>query len=77
MENKHWERTYITSTVGTGYTNRNGSNYICRALTGTSDAIMERVSDGWTIEAHGIQRYQDGTIEWNYSSGGHWPKDEE
>ena len=33
---------------------------------------MKRVKDGWTLEAHTITMYEDGTIEWDYSTGGHW-----
>ena len=32
------------------------------------------ISDGWSLAAHGPQIYEDGTIEWNYSTGGHWPQ---
>uniref|UniRef100_UPI003FF0DD19 hypothetical protein n=1 Tax=Dysosmobacter welbionis TaxID=2093857 RepID=UPI003FF0DD19 len=33
---------------------------------------MKRVKDGWTLEAHTITMYEDGAIEWDYSTGGHW-----
>lgn len=64
-------RKYITPIVGLVYTNRNGDDYICRSVNG-SDGIMERIKDSWTLVAHGIQQYGNGTIEWNYSTGGHW-----
>ena len=28
------------------------------------------IASGWTLSAHGIVRYEDGTIEWDYSKGG-------
>ena len=34
---------------------------------------MERVKDGWSLTAHGVIQYADGTIEWNYSTGEHFP----
>ena len=37
-------------------------------------AYFTRLSDGWSLAAHGPQIYEDGTIEWNYSTGGHWPQ---
>lgn len=35
--------------------------------------VLERVSDGWTLLAHGICVYEDGSIEWDWSTWGHWP----
>lgn len=28
------------------------------------------------MTAHGICQYEDGTIEWDYSTGGHWTRSE-
>lgn len=55
------------------YTNHNGSRYRCKTTYDDGAAIMERISDGWTLLAHGIYMYDDGTIEWDYSTGGNWP----
>lgn len=45
-----------------------------RALSlGDHAAYMERVKDGWSLAAHGVIQYGDGTIEWNYSTGEHFP----
>lgn len=63
----------IAPEVGTVYTNRNGSEYRCKEFI-ADGAIMERLKDGWTLNAHGVQQYEDGTIEWDYSTGGHWPE---
>ena len=48
-----------------------GGEYICTS-SGYVDgnAIFRRKSDGWTIYAHGVGCYEDGTIDWNYSTGG-------
>ena len=40
---------------------------------GNHVAYMERVKDGWSLAAHGVIQYGDGTIEWNYSTGEHFP----
>lgn len=85
------EKQYIIPIVGRIYTNRNGQEYRCtnsrfydsdecrqRALAlGEHTATMERVKDGWTLVAHGVLEYEDGTIEWNYSAHGYFaPKSE-
>ena len=81
------ERKYIIPTVGQTYINRNGGEYLCtgnlfyetdaqrqRSISmGEHVAFMERVKDGWSLAAHGVIEYEDGTIEWNYSTGGHFP----
>lgn len=60
--------------TGRVYTNRNGSDYLCKAIREPGCYIMERVKDGWTLEAHIITMYPDGTIEWDYSTGGRWTR---
>mgnify|MGYP000848839660 FL=1 len=67
-----WEKSGTALYPGCAYTNHNGSDYLCKSIPDENSAIMERITDGWTLVAHGIQRYGDGTIEWDYSTGGHW-----
>lgn len=81
------DRQYIIPVVGQIYRNRGGGEYRCtgnsfymndaqeqRALAlGEHIAYMERVKDGWSLAAHGVIQYADGTIEWNYSTGEHFP----
>lgn len=67
-----WEKSGTTIIPGCTYTNHNGSEYLCKSIPDNNSAVMERVKDGWTLVAHGIQKYGDGTIEWDYSTGGHW-----
>ena len=81
------DKQYIIPVVGQIYRNRNGGKYRCtgnslylndaqkqRALfLGDHIAYMERVKDGWKLFAHGVIQHEDGTIEWNYSTGGHFP----
>lgn len=78
------KKQYIIPVIGQTYLNRNGEEYRCisnmtygneerarRALSlGEHWASMVRVKDGWSLTAHGIIQYADGTIEWNYSTGG-------
>ncbi len=71
-EQQHMSRNPVL-TVGEVYTNRNGSAYRCTSVSGPGRAILERVTDRWTLLTHGITVYEDGTIEWDYSTGGHWP----
>lgn len=81
------EKRYIIPVAGQTYINRNGGEYRCtgnmsyeskereqRALSlGEHWASFVRVKDGWSLTAHGVIQYADGTIEWNYSTGGHFP----
>lgn len=81
------DKQYIIPVVGQIYHNRGGGEYHCtgnrlymsdeqqrRALSlGDHAAYMERVKDGWSLAAHGVIQYGDGTIEWNYSTGEHFP----
>lgn len=81
------DKQYIIPVVGRIYHNRSGGEYRCtgnrlymsdeqqrRALSlGDHVAYMERVKDGWSLSAHGVIQYGDGSIEWNYSTGEHFP----
>lgn len=72
------EKKYIFPITGRIYRNRNGRDYLCiqtirHTLPDDSLAVFERITDNWHLVAHGVMQYEDGTIEWNYSSGGHWP----
>ncbi|WNX85814.1 hypothetical protein RWV98_05965 [Agathobaculum sp. NTUH-O15-33] len=71
----HPTRHFALAT-GKVYTNHNGSDYLCKTVREPGCYVMERVKDGWTLEAHVITMYPDGTIEWDYSTGGHWPSSE-
>lgn len=60
-------------TVGQVYRNLNGQDYKCLRNVEPGVVELERVSDGWTLLAHGIRVYEDGGIVWDYSTGGRWP----
>lgn len=68
------QSTRITPETGTIYLNHNGNEYLCTKVNEDGSAIMERLKDGWTLTAHGVCQYEDGTIEWDYSSGGRWTR---
>lgn len=70
-----WEKSGTTVIAGQTYTNHNGSDYLCKSIQDSNSAVLERVKDKWTLVAHGIEKYEDGTIEWDYSTGGHWERE--
>lgn len=72
---------YITPEVGQIYTLRSGGEYKCLSVSdadrveqGECSAVFLRVSDGWESTVHGLQKSDNGTVEWDYSTGGHWTK---
>ena len=72
------ERYYFNPTPGTIYTNKGGGSYICLSASGHFEAEFRRVSKyKWTFTAHGCQMYEDGTIEWDGSTGGYFAEDDE
>lgn len=53
------------------YTNHGGGRFLC--IAGGDDpfsSVMKNIASGWTLEAHNIGIYEDGTIDWDYSTGG-------
>lgn len=73
-EKRQNPRRFIPSIDGI-YENAGGGTYRCELPLGDScDAWMQDTASGWTLLAHGIVRYENGTIEWDYSTGGHFEK---
>lgn len=68
----------IRPTTGEVYMNRNGKVYLCGDVWDNNTpepsfcARMTNTATGWTFTAHGIVEYEDGAIEWDYSTGGHF-----
>ena len=66
----------IMPTPGTTYINKNGGAYLCGVIWKNDTpepsycASMTNIASGWTFIAHGITQYADGSIEWDYSTGG-------
>ena len=73
-EKRQNPRRFIPS-VDRIYENAGGGSYRCQLVREPDhEAWMQNVKSGWTCLAHGIVRYEDGTIEWDYSTGGHFEK---
>ena len=53
------------------YKNRNGQEYKC-IWTGELCAGMQNIRSGWFCVAHGVNVYEDETIDWSFSVGGHY-----
>lgn len=61
----------ITPEQGKIYKNKGGGTFLCiRGFGG--NAIMSNTASGWTFKAHGVIQYDDGSIEWDYSTEGHF-----
>lgn len=62
--------------AGRDYAHRsNGSTYKC--LAGGLEPSLQHVSvlsldRCWTFTAHNVTMYADGSIDWDYSTDGHW-----
>ena len=69
MTNK---RTKFTPETGRTYTNAGGGSFRCLRADGPTEAVMQNVASLWTLRAHGCGIYEDGTIDWDYSTGGHF-----
>ena len=58
---------------GEVYENAGGGRFLCESKEGSSrSAWFTNVASGWTCLAKGIIRYEDGTVEWDYSTDGHF-----
>lgn len=72
------ERQKFTPVPGQIYRNHGGGEYRCLDWLGdVYHAVMQNTVSGWTLLAHGCKIYPDGTIDWDFSSGGHFPSREE
>lgn len=38
------------------------------------NAVMRNILSGWTFTAHGVNMYEDGTIDWDFSTNGRFEK---
>lgn len=68
-------RKRFTPVPGHIYRNQGGGQYLClECLMYSGEAVMQNTASGWTLQAHGCGIYPDGTIDWDYSTQGHWEK---
>lgn len=61
-----------------GYFYRNqGSNatFRCVAKTFTGKTVLQNVRSKWTFTAHGVGKYSDNSIDWDYSTNGFYAKE--
>lgn len=61
--------------VGKTYTNNGGGTFRCLQSFG-ADADFINTKSGWRFQAHGCRLYDNGTIEWDYSTGGYFEEEE-
>lgn len=66
-------REKFTPEVGKIYANAGGGQFICLASR-KGEACMQNVKSKWTLVAHGCGIYENGTIDWDYSTGGFFDK---
>ena len=69
-------RLHYKPECGCIYQNHGGGIFRCikaprRCHIGIA-ARMQNTKSGWTFEARGIHRYEDGSIDWDYSVDGHF-----
>ena len=63
----------ITPEQGKVYQNKGGGEFLCiESFDGS--AVMQNTASRWTFKAHGITQYEDGTVEWDYSTRGHFER---
>lgn len=64
--------------AGGVYENQGGGIFRCLgAAHWIYDAfIMRNEKSGWTFKAHGVGIYEDGRIDWDWSSDGYFAKQE-
>lgn len=65
-------RTKFRPVKGCTYENAGGGIFRCTNLFNFffNDAVMQNIKSGWTFVAHGVGVYEDGRIDWDYSTGG-------
>lgn len=70
-------RKKFTPIPGNIYRNRGGGEYRCleSRMDISYQAVMQNTASGWTLQAHGCGIYPDGTIDWDYSTKGHFEKE--
>ena len=60
-------------TVGETYLTTGGGEVICENVFPTSKAAQLRnTKSDWVFVAHGIGKYVDGKIDWNFSTRGYF-----
>ncbi len=55
--------------------NKHGGRYKCLQAYENGDAKMINVGSGWCFDANCVTLYDDGTIEWDFSTHGKFVKE--
>lgn len=64
-------RTKFTPAPGKVYRNTSGFCYRCMSVSSNKTHTATMCSEaGWLFQAHGCGMYEDGKIDWDYSTGG-------
>lgn len=67
-------RINFTPSIGQVYANKGGGTYECIKINSNGLPTMRNVASGWTLTAHGIAIYDDGMIDWDFSTNGRFEK---
>ncbi len=71
-------RKPFTAAVGETYRNQGGGTFICKTQPDQAGGqIMQNTVSKWTFRAQGIGIYEDGSIDWDYSTGGYFQTDDQ
>ena len=63
---------YADLVVSKEYRNKGGGTFKCVSYCYGNIYKMRNVLSGWTFFAHNITMYPNGSIEWDYSTDGHF-----
>lgn len=64
----------FTPEAGKTYKNQGGGTFRCLSAGTAGRAIMQNEASGWTFTANGCGLYEDGTMDWDYSTGDRFEK---
>ncbi len=71
MKRANGKRHYVLL-EGHYYVNAGGGCYYCEERLEDDIYIMVNAASGWRFKAHVITKYDDDSIEWDYSTEGSW-----
>lgn len=57
---------------GNIYENKGGGRFLCLESTERGITTLRNIASSWTLRAHCVTKYDDGKIEWDFSSGGYF-----
>lgn len=79
MSEPIWKRERAKRFVpqpGESYRNVSGGSYQCLSAYENFSGRFVNTESGWSFLAKGINRYSDGSIDWDYSKWGHFLTEE-